>query len=116
VGYEPRTVHGTVHGPGYSGASGIGGGYSLDEDFSADFHVYAIEWDAKVIRWYVDGNLYNSVSLNDLRNREWVFDHDFFLLLNVAVGGGWPGYPDTTTEFPQTLLIDYVRVYQLASN
>lgn len=116
VGYEPRTVHGTVHGPGYSGASGIGGGYSLEEDFSADFHVYAIEWDANVIRWYVDGNLYNSVSLNDLRNREWVFDHDFFLLLNVAVGGGWPGYPDTTTEFPQTLLVDYVRVYQLASN
>ncbi len=116
VGYEPRTVHGTVHGPGYSGASGIGGGYSLDEDFSADFHVYAIEWDAHVIRWYVDGTLYNSVSLNDLRNREWVFDHDFFLLLNVAVGGGWPGYPDKTTEFPQTMLVDYVRVYELASN
>ncbi len=67
-----------------------------------------------MIRWYVDGNLYNTVSRNDVHGNDWVFDHDFFILLNVAVGGGWPGYPDETSTFPQTMLVDYVRVYQLA--
>ena len=67
-----------------------------------------------MIRWYVDGALYNTVSINDVGRREWVFDHDFFLLLNVAVGGTWPGFPDETTVFPQTMRVDYVRVYQLA--
>jgi beta-glucanase (GH16 family) len=114
IGSEPRTVHGTIHGPGYSGASGIGGDYNLDEDFSADFHVYAIEWDPNVIRWYVDGVLYSTVSVNDLRNREWVYNHDFFIIINVAVGGAWPGFPNEETTFPQTMTLDYVRVYQLA--
>lgn len=114
VGFEPRTVHGTVHGPGYSGASGVGGSHSIDEDLADDFHVYAIDWDEDAIRWYFDGELYHILTPNDLGGREWVFDHDFFLLLNLAVGGNWPGYPDETTEFPQTYLIDYVRVYKLA--
>ena len=114
VGFEPQTVHGTIHGPGYSGGSGIGGGTSLDAPLSDGFHVYAIDWDPNVIRWYVDGELYNTVSINDVGRREWVFDHDFFLLLNVAVGGYWPGFPDETTVFPQTMRVDYVRVYQLA--
>ena len=116
VGYEPTTVHGTVHGPGYSGASGIGNSFASDSEFADDFHVYAIDWDPKVIRWYVDGKLYGIVSVNDIRNREWVFDHDFFLIMNVAVGGSWPGFPDETTEFPQEMRVDYVRVYQLAQN
>lgn len=67
-----------------------------------------------MIRWYLDGELFHTISVNDVNGREWVFDHDFFLLLNVAVGGNWPGYPDETTEFPQTMLVDYVRVYRLA--
>ena len=115
IGREPRTVHGTVHGPGYSGANGIGRPYSLDEDFADDFHVYAIDWDENAIRWYVDGNLYNTLTPDDLRGNDWVFDHDFFILLNVAVGGHWPGMPDDTTVFPQTMLVDYVRVYELAT-
>jgi len=114
VGFEPRTVHGTVHGPSYSGGSGIGGAYSIDENFSNDYHVFAIDWDVDAIRWYVDGNLYFTFTPDDLGNRKWVFDKDFFILLNVAVGGIWPGYPDETTVFPQTMLVDYVRVYQLA--
>jgi len=114
VGHEPQTIHGTVHGPGYSGASGIGNSYSTDFDFADDFHIYAIDWDPNVIRWYVDGELYGVVSVNDIRNREWVFDHDFFLIMNIAVGGSWPGFPDETTEFPQQMLIDYIRVYELA--
>ncbi len=114
IGKEPQIVHGTIHGPGYSGANGIGAPYTSDTDFADDFHVYAVDWDPDVIRWYVDGNLYNTLSRNDIHGNDWVFDHDFFILLNVAVGGGWPGYPDETTVFPQTMLVDYVRVYQLA--
>jgi beta-glucanase (GH16 family) len=114
VGHEPRTVHGTIHGPGFSGANGIGGSYNLDADFADDFHVYAIDWDEDAIRWYVDGELFNTITPNDLAGREWVYDHDFFLILNIAVGGNWPGEPDATTEFPQTMLVDYVRVYRLA--
>lgn len=115
VGYEPNIVHGTIHGPGYSGGNGIGKSYESDTAFSEDFHVYAIDWNPYVIRWYVDGELYNTISVNDLYGHRWVFNDDFFILLNVAVGGDWPGYPDETTEFPQSMLIDYVRVYQLAS-
>jgi beta-glucosidase len=112
VGFEPYTVHGTIHGPGYSGANGIGAGFTSDVPFSDDFHVYAVEWTNTEIRWYVDGTLYNTITQEDLGSRQWVFDHDFFILLNVAVGGYWPGVPDETTVFPQTMLVDYVRVYQ----
>ncbi len=114
VGMEPQTVYGTVHGPGYSGANGVGGSYSMNEDFADDFHVFAVDWDPEAIRWYVDGELVNTVTPDDLNGHEWAFDHDFFIILNVAVGGYWPGNPDETTEFPQTMLVDYVRVYQLA--
>lgn len=114
VGYEPQTVHGTVHGSGYSGAGGIGGSLHADEAFADDFHIYAIDWDPNVIRWYVDGELFFMLSANDLNGRTWAFDHDFFMILNVAVGGNWPGSPDDTTVFPQRMIVDYVRVYQLA--
>lgn len=114
IGKEPRTVHGTIHGPGYSGTHGIGSGISIEDDFADDFHVYAIDWDSDAIRWYMDGEMYFAITPGDLGGREWVFDHDFYLLLNVAVGGNWPGFPDSTTEFPQTMLVDYVRVYTLA--
>ena len=115
VGKEPRIVYGTVHGPGYSGGNGIGGtGLTREVDYADDFHVYAIDWDVDAIRWYIDGELFQIVSLNDLNGREWVFNHDFFLILNVAVGGNWPGMPDETTVMPQQMLVDYVRVYQLA--
>jgi beta-glucanase (GH16 family) len=114
IGKEPKTVHGTVHGPGYSGAQGIGGGITIDDDIADDFHVFAVDWDPDAIRWYLDGEMYFALTPSDLGGRKWVFDHDFFLLLNVAVGGNWPGYPDETTEFPQTMLVDYVRVYKLA--
>lgn len=113
VGNDPFMVHGTIHGPGYSGASGMGYHHAGTEAFADDFHSYAIEWGPGVIRWYVDGTLFNTLSRNDLRNREWAFDHDFFMIMNVAVGGTWPGYPNENTEFPQQMLVDYIRVYQL---
>src|SRR5258708_3918275 len=115
IGKEPSIVHGTFHGPGYSGANGIGAAYSLSsgQKFSDDFHTFAVEWEPNVMRFYVDGLLYKTRTPSDLpAGKAWVFDHPFFIILNVAVGGYWPGYPDTTTVFPQQMLVDYVRVYQ----
>ncbi|UWZ59973.1 family 16 glycosylhydrolase [Dactylosporangium aurantiacum] len=115
IGREPNQVHGTIHGPGYSGAEGIGAGYSIGAPFADAFHTFAVEWEPNVLRWYVDGNLYQTRTPADLGGDRWVFDHPFFMLLNLAVGGYWPGYPDGTTQFPQTLTVDYVRVYGYSS-
>jgi beta-glucanase (GH16 family) len=115
IGKEPATVHGTIHGPGYSGDKGIGSPYSLppDQHFADDFHLYAVEWEAKAIRFYVDDHFYATRTPAELpKGTKWVYNHPFFLLLNVAVGGNWPGNPDATTVFPQTMLVDYVRVYK----
>ncbi|GAP62127.1 hypothetical protein ARMA_0550 [Ardenticatena maritima] len=108
---NPREVYGTVHGPGYSGAGGIDGRFVSDVSLAEDFHIYAIEWTPDDIRWYVDETQYHQVFREHVPG-EWVFDHPFFILLNVAVGGEWPGYPDETTPFPQQMLVDYVRVYR----
>jgi beta-glucanase (GH16 family) len=115
IGREPSVVHGTFHGPGYSGGKGIGAAYTLTggKKFSDDFHTFAVEWEPNVMRFYVDGNLYQTRTPGDLpAGASWVFDHPFFIILNVAVGGGWPGNPDATTVFPQQMLVDYVRVYK----
>ena len=113
IGREPTTVYGTVHGPGYSGGDGVGASYRLPDGraFAEEFHVYAIEWEAEEIRWYVDDVLFNTITPADV-NGEWVYDQPFFMLLNVAVGGLWPGYPDDTTTFPQRMMVDYVRIYE----
>jgi beta-glucanase (GH16 family) len=114
IGREPSIVHGTIHGPGYSGAAGIGAAHTLASGaFSDAFHVFAVEWSPNVIKWYVDGTLYQTRTPSDLpAGSPWVFDHPFFIILNVAVGGYWPGNPDATTVFPQKMYVDYVRVYQ----
>ncbi|WP_181777135.1 glycoside hydrolase family 16 protein [Amycolatopsis pittospori] len=109
VGFEPNTVHGTLHGPGYSGAGGIGGAYN-GPNFSDDFHTYAVEWAPNQIKWFVDGNLYQTRTPADLNGNRWVFDHTFYLILNLAVGGYWPGDPNSSTVFPQRLVVDYVHV------
>jgi len=113
IGREPFMVHGTMHGPGYSGGNGIGGSFSSSESFADDFHVYVVEWTAGELRWLVDEKEYKRATPTNLPSgAAWVFDHPFFLLLNVAVGGAWPGDPDATTVFPQQMLVDYVRVYR----
>lgn len=114
VGFEPRVVHGTIHGPGYSGTSGRGFPYRMEQDVADDFHIFAIDWDPNVIRWYIDGKLAKTTTADSVSPHKWVYDHDFFIILNVAVGGRWPGIPNKDTVFPQTMLVDYVRVYQLA--
>jgi len=113
IGREPSVVHGTVHGPGYSGANGIGSPFTLSKGiFSDDFHVFSVDWSPDQIRWFVDGTQYKLLSSHDLpTGSKWVFDHPFFIILNFAVGGEWPGNPDPNTIFPQTMLVDYLRVY-----
>ncbi len=112
IGREPKTIHGTLHGPGYSGPNGIGTPHTIGQDFADDFHIFSVDWEPDAIRWYVNGNLYQTVTPDELHGNRWVFNHDFFILLNVAVGGSWPGNPDETSVFPQTMLVDYVRVYR----
>ncbi|MFD8259044.1 RICIN domain-containing protein [Streptomyces griseoluteus] len=112
VGFEPSTVHGTIHGPGYSGSGGIGAGYSLPngQAFADAFHTYAVDWAPDSITWTVDGNVYQRRTPADLGGRTWVFNKPFFLILNLAVGGYWPGDPDGSTQFPAQLVVDSVSV------
>ncbi len=115
IGREPSIVHGTIHGPGYSGANAIGAPFSLSNNqaFADDFHIYATEWTENKISFYVDGNLYKTITPQDLpAGKVWVYDHPFFMILNLAIGGNWGGAPDATTVLPQTMLIDYARVYR----
>jgi beta-glucanase (GH16 family) len=115
VGYEPSTVHGSLHGPGYSGANPLSAKYTLpgNASFSDGYHVFAIEWEPGEIRFYVDDHLYETQKAEDLPpGKRWAFDHPFFIVLNLAVGGYWPGNPDATTRFPAQMLVDYVRVYR----
>jgi beta-glucanase (GH16 family) len=114
IGKEPTIVHGSLHGPGYSGGNPLGGAYTLPNGakFADAFHEFAVEWEENVIRFYVDGNLYQTRKPSDMPSGgRWVYDHPHFMLLNVAVGGQWPGPPNDTTVFPQTMKVDYVRVY-----
>ncbi len=113
-GQEPKIVHGSLHGPGYSGGEAVTKAFRLEDgkSFFEEFHVFTVEWDPSRITWLVDDEVYQIVTSNDLRGKgRWVYDHPFFLILNIAVGGSFIGAPNASTEFPQSMLIDYVRVY-----
>ncbi|UWZ40767.1 glycoside hydrolase family 16 protein [Dactylosporangium roseum] len=110
IGKEPNTVYGTIHGPGYSGGGGITGSRDLGRPLADSFHTYRVDWGPNSIVWYLDGVQYHRVDPGRLGGNRWVFDHPFFMILNVAVGGNWPGHPDASTRFPQRMLVDYVRV------
>ena len=115
LGQNPTVVHGSLHGPGYSGATPISESKSLTggERFDDDFHTFAIEWTAGRIAWLLDDVVYHVATTSSLPpGTDWVFDHPFFMILNVAVGGHWPGPPTPSTTFPQTMWVDWVRVYQ----
>jgi len=118
IGREPHLVHGTVHGPGYSGAAGPSGTYMHPQgwSFADTFHTFAVDWKPGSITWSVDGNSYFQVTTSTVGGNQWVFDQPFFILLNVAVGGDWPGYPDGSSTYPQQMKVDYVRVYDNGSN
>jgi beta-glucanase (GH16 family) len=110
LGDNTWKVYGTVHfADSYGNHLSVGSNYSLPMDsasFAGNFHVFTIEWDSTSIHWFVDGNEYYLVSTSA------PFDQRFHLILNVAVGGNWPGNPNEFTTFPQIMAVDYVRVYQ----
>lgn len=111
-GQLPDIIYGSIHGPGYSGGSPVLKSFQLTNNrFDTDFHVFAIEWGEDYIDFFVDDTLYQRITPSDVSG-DWVFDQDFFILLNVAVGGTYVGFPVDDTPFPQKMIIDYVRVFE----
>lgn len=114
VGHDPDEVHGTAHwgdeGSGFSIFNTAT--YQDDDAFQDEYHVFSIIWEPNSIKWFVDDFEIHSLTPADVGNQAWRFNHEFFLIMNVAVGGNWPGYPDETTTFPQRMIVDYVRVFQ----
>ena len=114
VGHDPKKVHGTVHygqpSPNnrFTGASSV----APTGDFSDRFHVFTLVWHPNAIYWYVDDFLYFEITPAKLVNEQYPFNNHFFFILNVAVGGNWPGNPDETTVFPQRMEVDYIRVFE----
>lgn len=113
-GQLPSIINGSIHGPGFSGSDALSGTYGLQNArFDTDYYTYAVEWDANKIDFFVNGFLYHRITKSEVQARgEWVFDHPFFMILNVAVGGNYVGAPNLGTPFPQKMIIDYVRVYK----
>jgi beta-glucanase (GH16 family) len=116
IGNNPAKVYGTLHyGGTYPANVHTGASYVLSEGtFASDYHIFTLEWEPTQMRWYVDGLLYQTQTAwyTEGHNYPAPFDQRFHLILNVAVGGNWPGNPDETTLFPQQMEVDYVRVYQ----
>lgn len=112
-GQEPTLITGSVHGPGYSAGEAVSKEFEFEnERVDTSFHVYGVEWGPNYINYYVDDVLYNQITPEDVPG-DWVFnDRPFYMLINLAVGGAFVGNPDEETVFPQTMLVDYVRVYQ----
>jgi len=112
LGNNPTTVFGTVHGPGYSAGESISKSYTLTNSrFDNNFHIFGIEWGKDYINYYIDNVLYNQITPEDVPG-EWVFNQPFYIILNMAVGGNLPGSPNSETSFPQTMLVDYIRIYK----
>jgi beta-glucanase (GH16 family) len=109
VGRDGNMIRGTAHGPGYSAGGGVSGRFDVGSH--DEFHVYAVEWGPTSIVWSVDGVEYHHLDKTD--EREWVFDHEFYLVLDLAIGGLLGGEPGPTDFEPKTFAIDYVRIYSL---
>lgn len=115
-GQRPNEIAGSLHGPGYSAGGAVTADYTLvDGRFDDGFRVFAVEWGRDYVEWYVDDFLYSRVTRDDVPG-EWVYDHPFYLIMNVAVGGNFVGFPTDETPFPQSLTVDYVRVYALGED
>ncbi len=113
IGHQPATTYGTLHfGPG-PGSTQLGGNYTLPSGiFNDQFHVFSVEWKLNEIKWLIDGVVYSTHTSAEFGANNYPFNEDFFLIVNMAVGGNWPGNPDATTYLPQWLILDYIRVYQ----
>ncbi|MFP4345668.1 MAG: carbohydrate binding domain-containing protein [Anaerolineales bacterium] len=112
VGKAPNEVFGTLHGPGYSGGQGFGGIYDFGYPVADDYHTFTIEWAPDEIHWYVDGINFHNATPADVAPNEWVYNHPFFIILNLAIGGNFGGPVDPDLTFPREMLVDYVRVYE----
>jgi len=109
LGHEPGVLYGTMHYCDYDGSRrSTSGTWRSDVDYTKDFHIYALEWEPDSIRWFIDGNRIHATAKG-------IPHTPHYIILNTAVGGSWPGNPDSTTVFPQFHDIDYVRVYQKGS-
>jgi beta-glucanase (GH16 family) len=115
VGRRPDEVLGTIHGPGYSGSSGFTGAVDLGGPVAEDFHTFAIDWRPGSITWRLDGEVFHEAGPDDVAPNRWVFDHPFFLILNVAVGGNLGGPVAADVALPQSMIVDYVRLYREAA-
>jgi beta-glucanase (GH16 family) len=119
IGKEPSINHGSLHMPATGGTTDdqLTGMYTAPggAKLGDSFHTYAVEWTSSTITFYVDDMLYETQTQQGATGRTWEFNKPFFILLNVAVGGTWPGSPDSTTTFPQTMKVDWVRAYQPAN-
>jgi len=113
LGHEPQKSYGTIHWGAAGGPSThIGGYYSLSSQaFSDSFHVFSLLWETTKITFLIDNIPFFSADKSQV-NGNYPFDKPFFFIMNVAVGGNWPGNPDNTTVFPQRMIVDYVRVFQ----
>ncbi|MFD6751440.1 glycoside hydrolase family 16 protein, partial [Streptomyces anthocyanicus] len=113
LGKDVKTAYSTVHAPAYNGGGGIGSPYKLPQsaDFSADFHTWAADWNSKGITFSLDGQTVFTLDKEQVEQTRgpWIFDHPHYMILNLAVGGDWPGPTDATTPFPARMLVDYVR-------
>ncbi len=118
VGRVPNEIFGTLHGPGYSGGASYGQYYDLGEPVGNQFHIFAVEWEPDKIVWLLDGVPFFTATPDDdyLLGKQWVFNHPFYILLNVAVGGNFGGPVGEETTFPQSMQVDYVRLYQADKN
>jgi beta-glucanase (GH16 family) len=113
LGSTPNAAHGTLHGPWPFAPKGIGGKAESPTPLSGGFHVYGVEWAPERISFLLDGVTYETITRSELpAGAAWPFQHPFFLLLNLAVGGDWPGPPNASTQFPARMLVDWVRVWQ----
>lgn len=116
IGEERNEIHGSLHGPGHSAGEAISATYTLPEgQMDEDFHIFSVEWDADSIVFFVDNEAYQTVRRSEIRG-QWVYNTPFFMLLNLAIGGTYVGFPSEETSFPKEMIIDYVRVYEKAAD
>lgn len=118
AGSRPHEIKGSLHGPGHSGAESLTRAYLLESGtFGEAFHTFALEWTETGMRWLVDGNVYHVRTPAGLAslNQPWVYDHPFYVIINLAIGGLFDGNPDDRTAFPQQMRIDYISVSQQAN-
>jgi len=113
VGHEPQKVHGTAHwGPQGNNSTFISGTQSFEQKYSENFHVFTLLWQEDLLKWYMDEQLFHTITPANVTNTVYPFNDPFYLLFNLAIGGNWPGNPDDTTMFPQEMQVDYIRVFQ----